>query len=123
MTLRIDGKPLKELSDEELDEELRRRRQARGYEGGAVAGRRGSSRSAPKRAGRTPGWKLRQWYRNLELERGASRDEIELAFVRLSEKYHPDRHTDPDKKRLARRLAGGLTEAYRGILEDLDSRD
>ncbi|MCB9592935.1 MAG: J domain-containing protein [Sandaracinaceae bacterium] len=80
---------------------------------------RGTQR-APARGGqRHPGWKVRQWYRNLELTPGASRDEVELAYVRLSEKYHPDRQSEPDKKRLATELAGGLREAYRGILESL----
>ncbi len=129
MSVRIGNKPLRELSDRELDEELRRRREARGYRadgetprarhGRSNRGRAGASRS---RSGDrpTPGWKLRQWYRNLELEKGASRDEIELAYVRLSEKYHPDRQDDEDRKALARQLAGGLREAYRGILASLD---
>ena len=123
MKIRIGNKPLDELSDRELDEELRRRREARGYAPDPEAPRRGGRRgtSPRRRGGRgTPGWKLRQWYRNLELEKGASRDEIELAYVRLSEKYHPDRQDDPDRKDLARQLAGGLREAYRGILASLE---
>jgi len=117
----IGNKPLRDLTDRELDEELRRRREARGAPQSSRELSRGTGGGRrAKGARRTPGWRLRQWYRNLELEKGASRDEIELAYVRLSEKYHPDRHDDPQRKDLARQLAGGLREAYRGILESLD---
>ena len=73
-----------------------------------------------RRRARTPGWKVRQYYRNLELRPGASRDEVELAYVRLTEKFHPDRQTDPEKKKVATQLAGGLREAYRGIVDSLE---
>lgn len=117
--MRIGEKPLKDLSDRELEEELRRRRRARGAPPPDETP--AATRRAPSRGGRRhPGWKVRQWYRNLELKPGASRDEVELAYVRLSEKYHPDRHPDPDKRRLATQLAAGLREAYRGILESMD---
>jgi len=123
--MRINDKPLAELSDAELEAELERRRRARGLGGGGGTRRRtpGTRRGVRRRSGRHPGWKVRQWYRNLELEPGASRDEVELAYVRLSEKYHPDRHDTDDKKRLARQLAAGLREAYRGILESLEDEE
>lgn len=117
----IGDKPLKDLSDRELDEELQRRRRSRGQ----VVVRdeppaRSPRLSAPRHGGKgRSGWKVRQFYRNLELEPGATRDEVEIAYVRLSEKYHPDRQKDPDKKRVATQLAGALREAYRGILETL----
>ena len=121
--MRIGDKPLKDLSDRELDDELQRRRRGRGQvvTRDEPEGRRSSRLSTGRREGKgPPGWKVRQFYRNLELEPGATRDEVELAFVRLSEKYHPDRQSDPDKKRLATQLAGGLREAYRGILSALE---
>lgn len=124
--MRINDKPLAALTDAELEAELERRRKARGATGGGGATRRrapGTRRGARRRSGRHPGWKVRQWYRNLELKPGASRDEVELAYVRLSEKYHPDRHETDDKKRLARQLAAGLREAYRGILESLEDEE
>lgn len=120
----IGDKPLKELTDRELDEELRRRRRARGMVAPPEPTSAPATRRAPPRGDRRhPGWKVRQWYRNLELKPGATRDEVELAYVRLSEKYHPDRHTDADKRRLATQLAAGLREAYRGILESMDEVD
>ena len=130
--MRIGDKPLKDLSDRELEAELERRRRARGFSGGAVdtpvprkRSDRRKERDRDRRAARrgrggVPGWKIRQWYRNLELEPGASRDEVELAYVRLSEKYHPDRQSDADKKELATQLLGGLREAYRGLLETFE---
>ncbi|MCA9606625.1 MAG: J domain-containing protein [Myxococcales bacterium] len=118
--MRIGDKALKDLSDRELDEELRRRRRARGAPLDAPP-TPAATRRAPRRGNqRHPGWKVRQWYRNLELQPGATRDEVELAYVRLSEKYHPDRHPDAEKRRLATQLAAGLREAYRGILESMD---
>ena len=127
--MRIGDKPLKDLSDRELEEELRRRRRARGQPAGAEPARTeralepATRRAPPRGAGRHPGRKVRQWYRNLELAPGASRDEVEVAYVRLSEKYHPDRHPDPEKRRLATQLAAGLREAYRGLLESLGDED
>lgn len=128
MPVRIGDKDLKELTDRELDDELRRRRQSRGQSPRNDEPRRSTRRSGRNsrgsRRGRgAPGWKVRQFYRNLELEPGASRDEVELAYVRLSEKYHPDRQTDPDRKRVATQLLAGLREAYRGILESLGEDD
>ncbi|MBX3274785.1 MAG: J domain-containing protein [Sandaracinaceae bacterium] len=128
--MRIGDKPLKDLSDRELEEELRRRRRARGQPVGAEPAARterareaAPRRAPPRREGRHPGWKVRQWYRNLELAPGASRDEVEVAYVRLSEKYHPDRHPDPEKRRVATQLAAGLREAYRGLLEALGDEE
>lgn len=112
----IDARRLSEMSDEELETELRRRRAKRGYSG-ASDDRIPSRRSSRK----TPGWKLRQWYRNLELDPGAPREDVESAYQRLNERYSPERHADdPEKHRAARRLAAGLREAYLGILRALD---
>ena len=68
-TFGSEDKSLSELSDAELEEELlrRRRRRARGRSGGA-----------PRREDDTPQAKqVLQWYANLELEPGASLEEIE----------------------------------------------
>ena len=115
----IDGTKLSELSDEELERELRRRRAKRGYSGPSEDRLPSSRRS--RRGGRTPGWKVRQWYRNLELEPGAPREDVEDAYKRLNERYSPERHADdPEKHRAARQLVAGLREAYLGILRSLD---
>jgi len=112
--MRIGDRPLKDLSDRELEEELQRRRRARGH-APTRDGPTPARWARPRRRRGPPGWKVRQWFRNLELEPGASQEEVELAYVRLSEKYHPDRQSDPEKKRVATQLAAGLREAYRGI--------
>jgi DnaJ-domain-containing protein 1 len=106
--MRIGDKPLSELTDAELQEELQRRRRRRGY-----SPERSSARAAP-------GWKVRQWYRNLELKPGASRAEVEEAYERLSQKYDPDRYDDEDKRRAAIKLVAGLGEAYYGLLDHFD---
>ena len=119
---RIGGKALRDLTDAELEAELERRRRARGY-----SGRDTSRRSTPARRrpdGTLPGWKvrenLRNWYRALELEEGASLDDVEASYRRLLERYDPDRHRDdPEKFRDATKLAVALGEAYYGLRDHL----
>ena len=112
--VRIGDKALSELSDAELKIELERRRRARGHRSGST-----STSSSPRtRDGKAPGWKVRQWFRDLELEPGASRDQVEQAYQRLSKKYDPDKYDDdPEKHRAAVRLIVGLREAYDGLVE------
>lgn len=113
------GKPLSELSDRELEEELQRRRRARG--GAAIAEPTGE---APRLAAAVKRVQVKQWYANLELKAGATVDEVKSAYKRLMAKYHPDKHAnDPEKHRAATRLAHGLTEAYHGLLEQLGAKD
>ena len=120
---RIGDKPLKELSDAELERELRRRRRARGHSGGAGAGRAEGAREQEGRRGAsrgTPGWKVRQWYRDLELEPGASLAAVEEAYERLLARYDPDKHADdPEKHRAAVKLAAGLGESYYALRDHL----
>lgn len=121
---RIDGKPLRELSDTELEAERERRRRARGLPSRArPEGHRGAAPAeADEDRGRpTPGWRLRQWYRALELEPGASLEAVEDAYQRLLAKYDPDKHKDDaEKHRAATRLAAGLGEAYYGLRDHLE---
>lgn len=112
----IDGKRLRELTDEELERELQRRRRSRGM-----------SREAEAVSSHTndrPGWKireeLRRWYRALELKPGSSLDDVERSYKELLNRYDPDQHSeDPEKHRLAKRLAAGLGEAYYGLRDHL----
>jgi len=108
--VRIDGKALSELSDAELESELARRRRARGHKPAAGSSARG-------RTGKAPGWKVRQWYRDLELEPKSSREQVEEAYQRLMKKYDPDKYDDAEKRRAAVRLVVGLREAYDGLIE------
>jgi len=114
-TFGSEDKSLSELSDAELEEELlrRRRRRARGRSGGA-----------PRREDDTPQAKqVLQWYANLELEPGASLEEIEEAYKRLMKKYHPDKHQgDPEKYRAATELAQSLTRAFQALSERAQKR-
>ncbi|HJL14596.1 MAG TPA: hypothetical protein RMH99_03000 [Sandaracinaceae bacterium LLY-WYZ-13_1] len=113
--MRIGDKPLAELTDAELEAELQRRRRKRGYAPGRGA-------SASSRGGRAPGWKVRQWYRSLELEPGASRDAVEEAYARLSKKYDPERYDDDaEKRRVAVKLLAGLGEAYYGLRDHFEA--
>ena len=108
-TMGISDKPLSELNDAELEEELLRRRRAR------ASGRQ------EKRPFESPRDKqIAQYYANLELEPRASADDVRKAYRRLMRKYHPDRHQgDPERHRAATELTSELSRAYRAILEHL----
>jgi DnaJ-domain-containing protein 1 len=120
--MRIAGKPLSELTDQELETELQRRRRARGS---SATDTSSLPRSAPSRlAAAVRRSNVRQWYTNLELNPGATRAEIEAAYQRLMERYSPDKHRgNPERFRDATRLTEGLTEAYRGLLGHLRDLD
>ncbi len=100
------GVPLDKLSDDELHQELVRRRRARNPNKPAV-----------------PRQTLRQYFANLELGVDASRSEVERAYHKLIERYHPDRHKDdPERHETARELSQSLTEAYSALLKHFESR-
>ncbi|MGF1466888.1 MAG: DnaJ domain-containing protein [Sandaracinaceae bacterium] len=130
MPARIDGKTLAELSDEELDQELRRRRRQRGAEAvddrPAGPGRalgdtaRALARSFFRRRDDPPK-SLEQCYANLELAPGASLEELRRSYRRLMRRYDPDKHVDdPEKHAAARELSRELTRAYRRVLDHLE---
>lgn len=57
-----------------------------------------------------------RWYRTLELEPGASYDEVRRAYRKLVAKYHPDRFaSDPTKYQAATEVARKITEAHEGL--------
>jgi DnaJ-domain-containing protein 1 len=63
----------------------------------------------------------RRWYRTLELEPGASLQEVRTAYRRLMRTYHPDRYArDPEKLQAATEVTRKLTEAYNGLQSHLD---
>lgn len=65
---------------------------------------------------------LRVWYARLELEPGATRDEVRHAFRELMRRYHPDRFAnDARGEELATQLSQELTVAYEGLSEYLGS--
>lgn len=117
--MRIGGKALSELTDEELEAELARRRRMRagGREVASNAHKPSEARAAVQRAN------VRQWYANLELSPGASIADVQAAYDRLMRRYDPAKHAhDPVKYRTATELARGLREAYLGLLAYLGKK-
>lgn len=92
-------KKLADLSDQELLQERDRRRTKQ-------------TSDDPR-----PTWKrVKQYLANLELGPGATWPDVERAYKRLLERYHPDKHqTDPDRHRVAQELTESLTSAYQAL--------
>lgn len=111
-------KRVAELSDDELEAELLRRRRARAMwrsEAGPIA--RESERDNPERK------QLIQYYANLELPPFASLDDVKRAYKDLVHRYHPDRHAgDADRQRTANELLLSLTKAYEGLTAHFERR-
>lgn len=107
-----------ELSDEELEAELLRRRSERARsrsEAGPIAA--SSERDNPERQ------RLLQYYANLELPPFAPLDDVKRAYRDLMRRYHPDRHAgDPERQKAAHELAQSLTRAYDALLAYLERR-
>ena len=98
------GKKLSELTDQELLDERRRRR------GDPATGQ-----------GR-PGWKrVKQYLANFELSPSATWTDVERAYVRMLERYRPDKHAaDPERHRAAQELTESLTNAYQVLQRYFD---
>ena len=59
---------------------------------------------------------LRDYYANLELEYGASMDEVKASYRSLMRKYHPDKFSaDPRMEEISTQISQELTRAYRAI--------
>jgi len=117
--------PLDELTEEErrsLDEELN------SDSVGARAGRKArqayetvNDKVNQGRPGEpTPEEKRRRWYKTLEVEPGASFEEVRKAYRKLLRKYHPDRYAqNPEKYKAATEVTRNVTEAYDGLSQYL----
>ena len=84
--------------------------------------KREEERIASGRHGLNPDYsaRVRLWYARLEVEPGASPEQVRASFHRLMRKYHPDRFTaDAESEALATQLSQELTVAYRGLMEHL----
>ncbi len=93
------GKPLAELSDDELRAERARRR---GEE--------------PSPDERPTLQRVKQYLANLELGPDATWPEVERAYRRLRDRYRPDKHAaSPERHQAAQDLADSLGRAYRGL--------
>jgi hypothetical protein len=114
MATRIGDKPLSDLTDEELQQELAKRRRSRGAASPVPA--EAQSETLRNR-------QIRQYYANLELKPGASLDEVQARYRDLSRRYNPDRHlNDPEKHAAATRLLQELTRAYDALVLHLDKK-
>ena len=95
-----DDTPLEQLTDEELEAELARRKERK---------RRQPPRVPPPSSVK----RLRDLYAQLEVPYGADFDEVKKSFRRLMRKYHPDLHAgNPEKQKVATQLTMSLTQAY-----------
>ncbi len=127
-------KPLAELSDSELEDEILRRRRERaakrgGAGGAAAAGAgsaadtsaRGETGGAARKAARSPqDQQIAQYYANLELPVGASLEDVRKQYREMMRRYHPDKHLgDPERHKAATALAQSLTNAYQALLAAL----
>ena len=120
-------KPLRDLTDSELEEELIRRRRERAARrsGGATAAESTARDPAPRSAQpRSPQeQQVTQYYANLELAPGATLDDVRKAYRELMKRYHPDKHLgDPERHKAATELAQSLTRAYTALAELLAKR-
>lgn len=112
----VNHKRVAELSDEELEAELVRRRKARAEArsvGGPIASK--NERDSPERQ------QLVQYYANLELPPFAPLDDVKRAYKELIRRYHPDKHAgDPERQKVANELTQSLTKAYEAILAAME---
>lgn len=114
---RLGQKTVAQLTDQELEDELlrRRRERARRREN-EERGTRGTEKDSPERK------RLLQCYANLELEPGATAADVRRAYHALMQKYHPDKHRgDPERLTAATQLAESLTDAYETLMKHLSS--
>jgi DnaJ-domain-containing protein 1 len=128
----------RDMSDEELDHELDRRKRMREREdaeraarnqaeerarkSAEAAGRKREAKRPPPRSTPPGDKRLRDLYAQLETPYGASLDEVKKSFRRLMRKYHPDLHVkDPKKHKAATQLTMELTSAM-SELEQLLAR-
>jgi len=117
-------KPLGELSDAELEEEILRRRRERAAKRGGAAGdsaeRSEKSAPAPKAPRSPQDQQIAQYYANLELPVGASLEDVRKQYREMMKRYHPDKHLgDPERHKAATALAQSLTRAYQALLDKL----
>lgn len=138
-----------ELTDEELEAELRKRRERKQREDeerkaaeraaqnararttqppprqpppkAPPPPRREEKKRAPPPVSSSIGEKrLRELYTQLEVPYGASFEDVKKSFRRLMRKYHPDLHAgNPQKHKTATQLTMSLTQAYNELEQHL----
>jgi DnaJ-class molecular chaperone len=120
---RRSGSEYPSMSDQELDEEIERRRQAReeveqatnrNYRPEPSPSSRKSS--APPRRTAAGDEAIRRAYAALEVPAGSDLETVKRSYRRLMRKYHPDLNAgSTEKQRAATDLSQRLTEAYKTL--------
>ncbi|MBN2621152.1 DnaJ domain-containing protein [candidate division WOR-3 bacterium] len=64
---------------------------------------------------------METYYSILQVSATATPDEIKRSYLKLAQKYHPDRYTDSEEKKTAHEKFSRITESYR-ILSDENLR-
>jgi len=135
-----------ELTDEELEAELRRRRERKQREEEERKAAERAAQNARARTAQQPRQpppkapppprreekkkapppvsigekRLRELYTQLEVPYGASFEDVKKSFRRLMRKYHPDLHAgNPQKHKTATQLTMSLTQAYNELEQHL----
>lgn len=93
------------------DEALERERERLDEEYERIFGQSGQQHTHSQQTSTTPNVEA-EHYKTLELPVGASFAEVKASYRELIKKYHPDRHTDPDKHRAALEVTQRLNQAY-----------
>lgn len=133
--------PIEDLSDEELEKEMTRRRERReaaerAAESESARGRWGdkhrqdvSDAGRYRTTGRYSGvWgpkdvHLARLYAQLEAPYGADLQTVRKCYRAMMRKYHPDMHSqNPEKQHMATELSQRLTMAYNDLVRHLSSR-
>ena len=105
---------LDDMSDQELEAELKRRREER--ESRAAETEQRARDRARQAAGGTRENKIAQYYAQLEVPYGSDFDTVKQSYRRLMRKYHPDLHGGTtEKQRAATDLTQRLTQAYKTL--------
>jgi hypothetical protein len=114
---------LEDLSDEELEAEIERRRLDKEINDRAARAstdtnttREQSRRQRPTGGTRAPSDPIARAYAALEVPAGSDFETVRKAYRNMMRKYHPDRHTaSPEKQKAANELAQKLTDAYKTL--------
>jgi curved DNA-binding protein CbpA len=61
---------------------------------------------------------METYYSILQVSANATPDEIKRSYLKLAQKYHPDRFTDPEEKKNAHEKFSRITESYRILSDD-----
>jgi DnaJ-domain-containing protein 1 len=112
---------LDEMSDQDLEAELKRRREDREVRAAEDAQRQRERAKYP--AGGTRENKIAQYYAQLEVPYGSDLETVKQSYRRLMRKYHPDLHSgNADKQKVATELAQALSRAYNELEQVLKAR-